>query len=301
MASKNSCLLCLGAFTLSPLLKYKWGRWISFPLFLELCWGFVAPEDVKQRGGDVPMTLWQICCTRAVAPPPLLKVTLLHIWNWVSCLHFCEVKSALNILIFHQNTSCLLPDRGVSICKALHLRESYLHFCFHDGFHFKTRSLVRRKTSTFVIWVRATFPGGFQVPVLHLWGSRNCSIFVSSWISARSATQACPVNNSWTPTIPPQGICFFGGWVNVGNHDTDPQHQWGVKSILNLRTPKCWSRVFPKPSGLGCKQSKFPIPHKIHFPSSTQQNAPGRDLCLWEQDHPEIPLKWFWENVAWVA
>lgn len=123
MAIKNPPLLCLGAFTLSLLLKHKWGRWISFLLFLELCWGFVAPEDVKQGGGDVPMTLWQICCTRAVAPPALLKVTLLHIWNWVSCLPFCEVKSGLNILIFHQNTSCLLPDRGVSICKALHLRD----------------------------------------------------------------------------------------------------------------------------------------------------------------------------------
>lgn len=118
----------------------------------------------KPGGGDAPMALWQICSTRA--RPALLKVTLLHIWNWVSCLHFCEVKSGLNILIFHQNISCLPPNHGVSICRALHLTEWYLPFIFDFfpcWFSFQNQ-ISGGKISSTCDMSGGEFPWGFPAP-----------------------------------------------------------------------------------------------------------------------------------------
>lgn len=162
MASKNPCLLCLGAFTLSPLLKYKGGRWISFPLFLELCWGFVAPEDVKQRGGDIPMTLWQICCTRAVAPRPLLKATLLHIWNWVSCLHFCE--ECLKYSYFPSKHFVFAPRPwGFHMQSSAPERELFT-FLFPWWFSFQNQVSGEKENINICDMSEGNFPWGFPGP-----------------------------------------------------------------------------------------------------------------------------------------
>lgn len=78
MGSKKPFALCQSwCFALSPLLKFMRGKWIFFLLFLEVCWGFLVPEDLKKEG----MYPW--LGDKSAAPGLCL---LLLFWKWLLCI-----------------------------------------------------------------------------------------------------------------------------------------------------------------------------------------------------------------------
>lgn len=149
------------------------------------------------------------------------------------------------------------------------------------------------------------FLWGFPGPILHL-SSPEAAEIVQFGFFLNYLWDLQPnflVNNSRAPKPPhPREFAFIEAGLICEIMTLALSFNEGLLPlILKLKTPKCWSWVFPKSSGFGCKQSNFPIPDKIHLPSSIQQNSSGRDVGLWKQDHPGAPLKRFWGNVAWVV
>lgn len=67
---------------------------------------------------------------------------------------------------------------------------------------------------------------------------------------------------------PCKGICFYGDWPNVWNHEVNPLELVVDLCLdsLRLKTPKWQSQALLKPNGYGCKQSDFPPPGIFHFP-----------------------------------
>lgn len=122
------------------------------------------------------------------------------------------------------------------------------------------------------------FPRGFPCSSFALqWvlGSRNCmptsGRFCFFLNYAQNMQPNPPVKDSQhasSHSTPCKGICFYGGWSNVWNHEVNlPALVVGLcLHSLRLKTPKCQSQVLLKPSWYGCKQNNFPHPDIFHFP-----------------------------------
>lgn len=86
---------------------------------------------------------------------------------------------------------------------------------------------------------------------------------------------------------PCKGICFYGDWPNVWNHEVNPLALVVGLCLRSLRmkTPNCWSQVLLKLSGYGCKWRNFSPPDIFHFP---QLNALK---CIRQRSHLSLEVR----------